>query len=214
MFEKYPILVIIASIITSIAGLIIVFHFIRFLLKKYAEYIGLHDYKNELKDKIIPSINEKLEPIPVMKNEMTVMKDEMTAMKDRIDKIYEKLFDIELVKSKSPTQLATKGEKFAKELKAYELIKKHKSQFMKKIENIEKLNPYTIQQESKRVIYNYLRKMISDDDLLIIENKVFQEGILFDDILPVYSIILRDEILKDRGLGIKHIDKYDPNKKK
>ena len=199
MFEKsiFAIIAAIGTIITSVIG---VFFFLRFMLKKYTEYVSLHDYKNELEKNVIPSINKKLEPIPVMK--------------DRVDRIYEKLFDMEFIVSKSPIQLSAKGEKFAKELNSYNLIEKYKSQFMKKIENVEKLNPYTIQEECKKVISDYFREIISDDDLLIIEDIVFKKGVLFDDILPIYSVILRDKILKSKGIDIKNIDKYDPNKKK
>ena len=97
----------------SITASIALFFFGRFLLKKYEEYVSLHRHKDELEKKVLPSIEERLKPIP--------------RMDERINMLYNKEFGKELVKSNSPVQLAKKGQEFAEILDSYELIKKYKT---------------------------------------------------------------------------------------
>ena len=65
MFEK-SIFTIITAIGTSITALVGLFYLIRFIFKKYEEYVSLHRHKNELETKVLPSIEERLKPIPRM----------------------------------------------------------------------------------------------------------------------------------------------------
>ena len=171
----------------------------RYFLKKYLERYQWKSERREMYDKIIPEIRESIKPIPIMA--------------DKISTLYNNLVRVGYTASKLPIRLTKKGNDMVKELNIKETVKKYKREFENVIEGLDALNPYRIQQKCISVVNEHFEKIATKDEILTVENKAFSEGVSIYDILYVYGIVLRNEILAEKNIDISHIDKHDPVKK-
>lgn len=49
--------------------------------------------------------------------------------------------------------------------------------------------------------------LLTDEEMEMIKDEAFKQGVSLDDILFIFGIILRDQILEKRSLSIEDIDK-------
>ena len=206
--------------------------FIWFIAKRYKNYILLHESvqknkentdknyillhesvqknkKNADKNYILlhESIQKNKEDADEKFNKIAEQLKPLSKIDERVNILYKAKLNINLTQAQSPVQLTEQGEEIAKDLESYALIEKYKNEFKQKMNNIADLNPYRIQQECKRVIENYFKDIVEDSLIKSIENRAFNEGILFDDLLSIYIIILRNKILAEKGIEVKTIAK-------
>ncbi len=114
-----------------------------------------------------------------------------------------------LTKRKSPVTLTDRGNRILIESGGQSFVDKNYEELKQKIEKEKPATSYDIQETAKQVIDE-----IKDDTRINpIKEYLFKEGMEIGDIIVVLGIYLRDKILKERGVTVDDIDKYDPEKK-
>ena len=112
----------------------------------------------------------------------------------------------------SPISLTDKGENMRIKIKADDILNKHKEELYKILpENLN--NAYDIQIEAFKIVREKLFNLLSPDEMLSLKNAAYQEGKPLEDLLVIFQILFRDDILKTKNIPIADVDKFDPNKK-
>jgi len=144
------------------------------------------DIKAEVRD-IRAEINTKV------KN----LKTDMDTVKEDIKSILQQL-PSPAAKSKSPLTLTEKGQKIAKALDADDVIAK-----LAGVIHIPKdASPFNIQDMCQTAFFSHWRELFTEDEISKIEDSAYENGVGIYDVLKVYAILMRDHILKKRGLPV------------
>lgn len=163
-------------------------------------------------------------------NKFTHMEDKFEKKFDRIEGKFADIKDdlsvikafIELQKDKvnpmaqrqSPIRLTEIGNKIDKEINASGLVDKYwgiiSDEVNKKLQD--NCNPYDIQVASFEVGDTY-QKIISSEELDRIKINAYNHGYDLMMYELLFGILIRDKILKERGINTEDIDKHDPNVK-
>lgn len=100
--------------------------------------------------------------------------------------------------SESPLRLSEKGEKISKSVNAEEIINSRLDEFRPEFEALS--NNYDIQEKAMELgesIYDDLPEDVKNS----VKNEIYQSGLQLFQVYPIFSLILRDAILKERKPG-------------
>ena len=103
---------------------------------------------------------------------------------------------------KSPVTLTKKGVGLAKRLNVEDTIES----FINKIDIPQEVSPFVIQQASEVFVFTRLMEVVPSDVKAKIEHEAYEYGGNIGDVLFVYSILLRNKILEERGFSIPEYD--------
>ena len=103
---------------------------------------------------------------------------------------------------KSPVTLSKKGVVLAKRLNVEDTIKP----LINKIDIPQDASPFIIQQASEAFVFTRLMQLVSSDVKAKIEHEAYEDGGNLGDVLVVYSILLRNKILEERGFSAPEYD--------
>lgn len=105
--------------------------------------------------------------------------------------------------SNSPTQLNEEGRRVANLINVESLVEKYASQI--KVEETE--SAYSIQQKCFEFALEKLPNLLTKDEVRLIEDIAFNEGVEKSIILDVvFGISLRNKILSDKQIPLKKVD--------
>lgn len=125
----------------------------------------------------------------------------------KIDLIYQNTNAHSTIRSNSPISLTDVGKKISEDIKADEILKK----YLDKLENdalLQQCNSaYDIQKNSIDLAKNKLIAYLNEDELLKVKNQAYNYGILIEDIMSIFGILLRNYILDKKGMSVHDIDK-------
>lgn len=136
------------------------------------------------------------------------LSEKVIELKTKIDLIYQYTNPHPMVKSMSPISLTELGKKVAEEIKANQIFSKYVSKLVQEAESKKPTNAYDIQQVSLEVSKNFLTTLFTDEELNIVKQQAFKRGVLVEDIMIIFGIILRNHILQEKGIPISDIDKH------
>ncbi|EKV57275.1 hypothetical protein A966_05338 [Brachyspira hampsonii 30446] len=133
--------------------------------------------------------------------------DRLIKVETKIDLIYQHTNKNSPIMSNSPISLTDVGQKISKDMNANEILKK----YLDKLENDTSLkdcnSAYDIQKNSMDLAKNKLIEYLNEEELLKVKNQAYNYGILVEDIMSIFGILLRNYILDKRGMSIHDIDK-------
>ena len=72
-------------------------------------------------------------------------------------------------------------------------------------------NAYDIQVESMRVASEQFPGVLNDIELLNAKEYVYSKGLRLEDLSSVLGVLLRNEILKSKGISVSEVDEYSPS---
>jgi hypothetical protein len=141
-------------------------------------------------------------------------------LQGRVDLIYQYINTKSPIKAQSPTSLTEVGNEIVKNISANEILEKYKEKLCKEVEKNNPQNAYDIQKQSQNaydiqkqsfyIVRNKMKELLSEEELLKVKNEAYNRGLLIDDIISVFGILLRDLILKEKQIPISDVDKHTP----
>ena len=133
--------------------------------------------------------------------------DRLIKVETKIDLIYQHTNKNSPIMSNSPISLTNIGETISKDINAGEILKK----YLQKLENDSILlncnSAYDIQKNSMELAKNKLIKYLNEEELLKVKNQAYNYGILVEDVMSIFGVLLRNYILNKKGISIYDIDK-------
>ena len=119
-------------------------------------------------------------------------------LETKIDLIYQNTNPNKLVVSQSPLNLTDKGRDISKKIKAEEMFEKYRTKLKSEVNKSDPKNAYDIQTASMETSKKFFVKMLNDDELVKIKQTAFDEGLLVEDIMSIFGVLLRNAILEEK----------------
>lgn len=133
--------------------------------------------------------------------------DRLIKVETKIELIYQHTNKNSPIMSNSPISLTKVGKEISKNIDADEILKK----YLDKLENDDELlkcnSAYDIQNISMNIAKYKLIKYLNEEELLKIKNQAYAYGILDEDVMSIFGILLRNYILKKKNMSIYDVDK-------
>lgn len=117
--------------------------------------------------------------------------------------------DFELISFQSPIGLTSQGQSLAQKSNAESLAAK----YAKQIDIPSDANPYDVQTICLEFAESKLLSLLQHDEKDHIKTVAYENGYKVEHILTLIGIILRDRLIREKGMTREAIDLYDPSKK-
>lgn len=123
-------------------------------------------------------------------------------------KIYQFTNPKALMQSNSPLGLTPFGEGISLALEANKTFEKYAEKLVAEVEKMSPDNAYDIQKCSLEVARSKLLSMVEEKELAKIKQEAFDRGILAEDILNIFGLLLRNHVLNKKGIPLAEVDKF------
>ena len=139
------------------------------------------------------------------------IKEGLFSVKATVELLYKK--ELSTMQTKSPVSLSPKGEEVSEKINAVQKIANHWPEIknLVGVDNI--LNPYDIQTIVMDKAQKCFDGLFTEQEKSEIKLYAFNVGMNLMEIYPVLGIIIRDKLLREKGINVNDIDKHDPNRK-
>lgn len=137
------------------------------------------------------------------------IRDIVIALNAKVDLIYQNTNPNPLVKAQSPISLTEAGREIVKQISAETIFKKHSKKLIGLVEAKSPKNAYDIQQSSFTVAKRELIDLLNEEELGAVKKVAFERGLLVEDLMTVFGILLRNRILEDKNIPIAEVDRHE-----
>lgn len=137
------------------------------------------------------------------------MSSTVVELKTKVDLIYQIVNPNSPVRTRSPISLTEVGEEIAGKINAAAIIDKCATKLKKEVDSTNPKNAYDIQIQSMRVAKEKLLPCLDEKELNIVKQEAFNRGLLVEDILSVFGVLLRNRILTERNIPISEVDQHE-----
>lgn len=136
------------------------------------------------------------------------MADKVLLMGQKVDLIYEHTLGAKrTVQSSSPISLTSVGKEIVEKIKANDILKRCIPQLEKEVEKEKPNSAYDIQIVSMKVAKEKMLSFLIESELATVKQEAYERGLLIEDIMSVFGVLLRNHILNQRGIPISEVDK-------
>lgn len=139
-------------------------------------------------------------------NDLKQLSKDVTELKIKVDLIYQNTHPRRLVDSHSPINLTPLGAQLAEQIHAQQLLDKYAEKLIENVETTHPKSAYDIQTQSMHVAKQQLIYLLNEQDLNLIKQKAFQNGLLLEDFFSIFGVLLRDKILALKGIQVSQVD--------
>ena len=140
--------------------------------------------------------------------------DKVIALSTKIDLIYNNTNPRSVVTSHSPLALTPLGHDVVQAIDAESLFAKYRNRLFEFVQARcpQGANAYDIQVAAMNIAKTDFPSMLNADEVNLLKQTAYDKGMLYEDILPVFGIMLRDKVLSDRNIPVVDVDRHDPVK--
>lgn len=191
----------IAKLISQLNGsvfvlmIILIIAFIAvFRIGKWSEKFSHHEEKIKKTEEIAKNVSESI-----------------IELKTKVNLIYENTNPRRTVASNSPISLTDIGKEIARNIEANRILEENKSKLINEVEFAHPQNAYDIQMSSMQIAKEKMVALLKEDDLIKIKEEAYKNGILIEDVMSIFGVLLRNEILQRRGIPISDVDRHQPD---
>lgn len=180
------------SSVFVLLGILLCTFFVIFKTGRWSEKFKHHD------DKItkIESLSEKV-----------------IELKTKVELIYENTNPRKTVSSFSPMTLTEMGKEIAVKLAANQILNKYISKLTSQVQEENPQNAYDIQMASMKVTKEKMINFLNEEELNAVKLEAYNRGIIVQDVMAVFGILLRNHILNLKGIPISDVDVHTPHQK-
>jgi len=138
--------------------------------------------------------------------------EKVLLMGQKVDLIYENtLGSKRTTASLSPINLTDVGQKIVEKIKANAILERCIPQLEKEVEKEKPNSAYDIQMVSMKVAKGKMLTCLIETELAAVEQEAYERGLLVEDIMSVFGVLLRNHILSKKGISISEVDTDAPS---
>lgn len=134
--------------------------------------------------------------------------DVVKELKTKVDLIYQYTNPNSPTRAQSPISLTVVGKEIIEKINADDIFKTHAVKLISLVEARHPKNAYDIQQISFEVAKKELINLLTEDQLKAVKEQAYNRGILVEDVLSVFGVLLRNKILENKNIPIAEVDKH------
>jgi hypothetical protein len=140
------------------------------------------------------------------------LSEKVIELKTKVDLIYENTNPRRTVAAMSPISLTEIGKEIANKIEANKILEKYLSKLIKEVDLENPQNAYDIQMASMKIAKEKMISLLNEEELNIIKQDAYSRGIIVQDIMSIFGVLLRNYILNQRAVPISDVDAHSPNK--
>lgn len=137
--------------------------------------------------------------------------DNVIAIQTKVDLIYSLVNPNSPTRAASPISLTAVGEDIVRKIHANDIFTLYVKKLVSLVEGKNPKNAYDIQQASFEVAKKDLMNLLNEEQLKAVKQEAFSRGILVEDVLGVFGVLLRNKILADKNIPIAEVDRHAAN---
>lgn len=142
-------------------------------------------------------------------DEIKALKDlskEVVTIRTKADLIYQSVKPHIPVINMSPLVLTDSGKKIKEKIKANEIFKKYEKNLKEEADKFAPKTAYDIQMIAMKIVKEKLLEMLNEDELIPMKEEAYKNGLLLENILAIFGILLRNAILTEKNIPVSSID--------
>jgi hypothetical protein len=128
-------------------------------------------------------------------------------LKVKVDLIYQNTNPNRLVAAQSPVSITPVGYEISTKINAQQIMDKYVGVLSDMVEATCPKNAYDVQAASMEVTKNKMMALLDAGEINAIKAVAYSKGLLAEDIMGIFGVMLRDVILKKKGLPVADVDK-------
>lgn len=136
--------------------------------------------------------------------------EKVVSLTTKIDLIYQYTNPNAPLRAQSPVALTPVGHEISTNLRAGDLFNKYSARLISEVEKTAPNNAYDIQQASLQIAKSKMINMLDESELVKVKQEAFNRGILTEDVMGIFGIFLRNEILRQKGISLAEVDAHTP----
>jgi hypothetical protein len=134
--------------------------------------------------------------------------NQVIEIRTKVDLIYNLVNPNRLVAAHSPISLTPTGIEISNKIGANMILQAHIDPLTSAVESENPKNAYDIQLASMKVAKEKMLSLLSESELVTIKDEAYTRGMLVEDILSIFGVLLRNHVLNKRGVPIADVDKH------
>jgi len=138
---------------------------------------------------------------------MDALSDKLIELKTKVDLIYQNTNPNKVVAAFSPIAITPSGQEIANKINAPEIFKKYIGQLLACVDEIAPKNAYDIQAASMTISKEKMMNLLDANEINTIKAEAFAKGLLAEDVMAIFGVLLRDHILAKRGIAVAEVDR-------
>lgn len=134
--------------------------------------------------------------------------DRITELKIKVDLIYQNTNPNKLVASMSPISITPAGKNISVEIKAEEIFKRYADRLVSQVDQSSPKTAYDVQVASMAVARDStMMNMLNAEEINAVKRVAYSRGLLAEDVMSIFGVLLRDEVLKRKGWPVADVDR-------
>lgn len=139
--------------------------------------------------------------------------EKVVSLSTKVDLIYQIVNPNSPTKAGSPIKLTPIGDEIVSKISANVTLQKYLDKLVAAVEEMKPKNAYDVQMASFDVAKSALVRMLDEQELSKVKDEAVKRGILIEDVMSVFGVLLRNHVLKIKGMAIADVDTHDPAQK-
>lgn len=131
-------------------------------------------------------------------------------LKTKMDLVYQNTNPNRLTQAQSPISITATGQNVSDEIDAPRILQENILNLVCQVNDKSPKNAYDIQMVSMQVVKEKIVDLLSEHDLNKIKQVAFERGLLIEDIMTIFGVLLRNHILEELNIPIAAVDKHTP----
>ncbi|MDR3405557.1 MAG: hypothetical protein P4L99_23885 [Chthoniobacter sp.] len=139
------------------------------------------------------------------------LSDRIIELKTKVDLIYQNTNPNRLTAAASPIAITPAGKLIAEKIGANDIFKKYLGRLSELVDEKGPKNAYDIQAVSMTVTKEKMMALLDANEINTIKAEAFAKGLLAEDIMGIFGVLLRDHILAHKGIAVAEVDTTQPS---
>ncbi|MDP8211666.1 MAG: hypothetical protein P9X22_00040 [Candidatus Zapsychrus exili] len=139
------------------------------------------------------------------------LSEKVIELKTKVDLIYDNTNPRRTVAAMSPISLTDMGKEIVTKIEANQILEKYILKLTKEVDSENPKNAYDIQSASMKVAKEKMITFLNEKELNTVKQEAYTRGIIVQDVMSVFGLLLRNHILNQKGMPISDVDTHAPH---
>jgi len=136
------------------------------------------------------------------------LSDKLIELAVKVDLIYQNTNPNKTVAAQSPVSITPNGKEIAEKIHADQILQKYIVQLSGFVEATNPKTAYDVQTASMTIAKGKaMMGLLNADEINAIKAEAYARGLLVEDIMAIFGVLLRDHILQKKGWSVAEVDK-------
>ncbi len=141
-----------------------------------------------------------------------ILSDKLIELGVKVDLIYQNTNPNKTVAAASPVGITPNGKSIAEKIHADQILQKYLPQLSGFVEATNPKTAYDVQTASMTIAKGKaMMGLLNADEINAIKAEAYARGLLVEDIMAIFGVLLRDHILQKKGWPVAEVDKQIGN---